>query len=118
MVRQRSSGSTGFGRKSLRPAARTRSREYSRPYAAVRSRGHDGHGACGFIGEATDLALSLVVGLGGAHPSRLGLLAPPPARDLRHVVAVLGNVLLVLYELVAHRLLGVGGAGAELGHPV
>src|SRR5262245_34473064 len=42
---------------------------------------------------------------------------PAPARDLRHVVAVLPNVVLVLKQLLLDRLLEIGGAGAQLRQP-
>src|SRR5215472_15224543 len=45
----------------------------------------------------------------GAVPRR-----PAPARDRRHVVAVLPNVVLVLDQLLLDRLLEIGGAGAQL----
>src|SRR5262245_32363218 len=48
----------------------------------------------------------------GAVPRR-----PAPARDLRHVVAVLPNVVLVLEQLLLDRLLEIGGAGAQLRQP-
>src|SRR6516162_1459611 len=44
----------------------------------------------------------------------LHLLAPPPAGDFRHVVAVLANVLLVLYQLVSQRLLGISCSTTQL----
>src|SRR5262249_10476210 len=47
-----------------------------------------------------------------------GFLPPLPAGDLRHVVAVAGDVPPVLDELVADGLLGVGGACPQLGHAV
>ena len=50
-----------------------------------------------------------VVGLGRADASRCRRPPPGPARDLRHVLAVAADVLLVLDQLVADRLLGVGG---------
>src|SRR5215813_7280786 len=46
------------------------------------------------------------------------VLAPRPAADLRHVLTVLSDVLLVLDEFVADRLLGIGGSGAQLRHTV
>src|SRR5262249_52523442 len=56
-----------------------------------------------------------VVRLGGRTARRGGGLAPPlPARDLRHVVAVLADVQLVFDELVAARLLRVRRPRAEL----
>src|SRR5690348_6908378 len=53
-------------------------------------------------------------GVVDAWASRLLLLAPPPAGDFRHVVAVLADIVLVLDQLVAQRLLEVGGPSAEL----
>ena len=43
---------------------------------------------------------------------------PAPVLDLGHVVAVAGDVLLVLDQLVAESLLGISGHIAELRHPV
>src|ERR1700674_1952578 len=51
----------------------------------------------------------------GPGPARRG---PAPVLDLGHVVAVAGDVLLVLNQLIAHRLLGISGDIAELWHPV
>src|SRR5262245_23712933 len=48
----------------------------------------------------------------GAVPRR-----PAPARDLRHVVAVLPNVVLVLEQLLLDRLLEIAGAGPQLRQP-
>src|SRR5262245_58564160 len=47
-----------------------------------------------------------------------GLLTPPPARDLGHVVTVTRDVLLVVNELAAHRLLGVRRTRTQLRHAV
>src|SRR6186713_978776 len=63
-------------------------------------------------------ALSDVVTFRG-RSMPLGLaLAPSPVRYFRHVIAVLGDVVLVLEELVRDRLLGVGRARPELGQAV
>src|SRR5262247_4909729 len=98
------------------------------PYWARSSRHSGGAGAFAPRGLSALMSLSSpprvawaehgshVVGLGGAHALHLRLLPPSPARDLGHVVTVLGDVLLVLHEPVAQRLLRIGGAGAELGH--
>src|SRR5215467_4363008 len=59
-----------------------------------------------------------VVGLCGTHPSGSRFLPPPPAGDLGHIVAVPGDELLVVDELVADRLLGVSGARPKLRHAV
>src|SRR4051794_37964772 len=48
-----------------------------------------------------------VVGLGRPDAGRRRLLSPPPAGDLGHVIAVAGNVLLVVDELVTDCLLGI-----------
>src|SRR5262249_28434715 len=61
---------------------------------------------------------SEVVSLCGTHPSGSRFLPPPPAGDLGHIVAVPGDELLVVDELVADRLLGVSGARPELRHAV
>src|SRR5690242_809587 len=66
-----------------------------------------------FVSPASD-----VVGLGRTDTCRCRFLSPPPARDLRHVVAVSANEFLVVDELVADGLLGVSGPGAQLGHAV
>src|SRR5262245_10289362 len=70
-----------------------------------------GRGASGVVGFG-GRALAAVVAAGR------GLLAPAPAGDLRHVLAVLLDVLLVLDELVADGLLGPGGAAAEPRHAI
>src|SRR5436190_22244161 len=44
--------------------------------------------------------------------------APLPIANLRHVLAVFADVLLVIDELVPNQLLGVSGARAERGHPI
>ena len=59
-----------------------------------------------------------VIGLCRTNPRRSRLLPPPPAGDLGHIVAVPGDELLVVDELVADRLLGVGGPRPELRHAV
>src|SRR5262249_16111521 len=59
-----------------------------------------------------------VVGLCGTHPRGSRFLPPPPAGDLGHIVAVPGDELLVVDELVADRLLGVSGARTKLRHAV
>src|SRR5262245_20792395 len=64
-----------------------------------------------------------VVALGRGAPSgasRRGAVPRRPARthEIRHVVAVLLNVLLVLDQLLLDRLLEIGGAGAQLRQPV
>src|SRR5262245_50598719 len=46
------------------------------------------------------------------------LLSPPPAGDLGHVVTIAGDELLMVDELVADRLLGVGGPRPKLRHAV
>ena len=45
-------------------------------------------------------------------------MTPLPVGDLGHVLSVLGDVLLVLKQLVPYRLLGIGGAGPELRQPI
>src|SRR5260370_11794499 len=61
-------------------------------------------------------AQSGVVPRGVGNPWAAGvlLLAPPPVRDFRNVVAVLADIVLVLDQLVAQRLLEVSGPSAEL----
>src|SRR5215467_1849730 len=59
-----------------------------------------------------------VVGLSGTDRCRACFLTPPPARDLWHVVAVSADVCLVVDQLVADRLFGVGGSRPELGYTV
>src|SRR5262249_60440256 len=54
------------------------------------------------------------VGLG----ARGFVTAPAPAQDFGHVFTVLGDVVLVLDQLLADGLLGVGGARAELRHAI
>ena len=53
-------------------------------------------------------------------PSSLPLSPCPHCQsgDLGHVLAVLGDVLFVLEQLVANRLLGIGGAGPKLRQPI
>ena len=53
-------------------------------------------------------------GVANTWAAGLLLLAPPPVGDFRHVVAVLANVVLVLDQLVAQRLLEVGRPSAKL----
>src|SRR4029450_7085127 len=58
---------------------------------------------------------------GGISAGPLGALAvarPAPLPDLGHVLAVPGDVLLVLDQLVANGLLGVRGARAQLGDAI
>src|SRR5882724_11371452 len=43
---------------------------------------------------------------------------PLPVAHLRQILAMFGNVLLVLDALVTHSLLGIGHAGAELRHAI
>ena len=58
-----------------------------------------------------------IVGLRRTHASGpFGLRAPLPAHDLGHVVAVPGNVRLVLQERFRDRLLSARGLWAELRH--
>src|SRR6516165_3460513 len=57
---------------------------------------------------------SNVIRLRRADPCESRFLSPPPAGNLRHVVAVSRNEVLVVDELVADRLLGVGGPCPEL----
>src|SRR5262249_13314572 len=59
-----------------------------------------------------------VVGLGRFNPCRSRLLPPPPAGDLGHVVAVSTDVLLVIDELVADRLLAVSSTRPKLRHAI
>src|SRR5438045_1763340 len=59
-----------------------------------------------------------VVGLGRADGRSCSLLPPSPAGNLGHVIAVPGNVLLVVDELVADCLLGISGPRSELRHAV
>src|SRR4051794_12126435 len=59
-------------------------------------------------------ALHVVALRGRAALAGRRLRPPLPAADLRHVVAVLADVLLVLDQLLVDRLLEVRGAGAEL----
>src|SRR5262249_3554898 len=61
---------------------------------------------------------SNVVGLCGTHPSGSRFLPPPPAGDLGHIVPIPGDELLMVDELVADRLLRVGGARPKLRYPV
>src|SRR5918995_4910922 len=60
-------------------------------------------------------ASSDVVGFRRTDPAGRCRLAPLPARDIGHVVAVARDVFLVLDQLVLDRLLGVGGPRPELG---
>src|SRR5207248_5853442 len=46
------------------------------------------------------------------------LAAPPPVANFRQIVAVAHDVFAVLDELVAQRLLDVGRARAQAGHPI
>src|SRR5690348_5009942 len=59
-----------------------------------------------------------VVGLRRTDISDRRRLSPRPALDLRHIVAVPADVLLVFYELVADRLLGIGSPRAEFRHAI
>src|SRR5271166_3551455 len=59
-----------------------------------------------------------VVGLCRAHTYGGRFLPPPPAGDLGHVVAIPRDVLLVLDQSVADRLLGVSGPCREVWHTV
>src|SRR5262249_31608458 len=63
-------------------------------------------------------ATSDVVGLGGTGHFRACFLSPPPARDLRHVVAVPADVCLVVDQLVADRLFGVRSSCPKLGDAI
>src|SRR5262244_2381905 len=45
-------------------------------------------------------------------------LTPLPVGNFRHVLTVLGDVLLVLKQLVVNRLFGIGGAGAKFWQPI
>src|SRR5262245_40709006 len=63
-------------------------------------------------------AASDVVGLCRAKARRRRFPAPLPARDLGHVVTIPADVLLMVNELVADRLLGIGCTCPELGHAV
>src|SRR5919106_719671 len=76
--------------------------------------------SAGSIGEVRHpLEVLDVIGLGGAgRPCLRPGLPPLPPADLRHVLAVLGDVVLVLDELVADPLLEVRGAGPEAGNSV
>ena len=72
-----------------------------------------------FVGVPIDRLASKVRGGISRDLADVAPAVPPlPIDDLRHVLAVLVDVLGVLDQFVAHRLLGVGGSGAELGHPV
>src|SRR5439155_4974749 len=84
----------------LEPLFRTRTRMELPRSAAI---GHPGRQAGGAAARARRAA--------GA-----GRLAPAPVADLRQVVAALPDVRLVLDQLVAEGLLGVGRDGAEAGH--
>src|SRR5438445_751570 len=58
---------------------------------------------------------SNVVPFGGSAPRTRGtFLTPLPAADGRNVVAMPGDVLLVLDQLLVDRLLEIGGSGAQL----
>src|SRR5215813_14939625 len=59
----------------------------------------------------------VALGRGASGASRRGAVPrrPAPARDLRHVVAVLPNVVLVLDQLLLDRLIEIGGAGPSCG---
>src|SRR5437763_9918449 len=59
-----------------------------------------------------------VVGLGRPDVRSRSLLPPSPTGNLGHVIAIPGNVLLVVDELVANRLLRIGGPCSELLHAV
>src|SRR4029450_12247635 len=61
---------------------------------------------------------SNVVGPCRTDPCESRFLSPPPTGDLGHIVAVSGDELLMLDELVADRLLGVSGPRSELRHAV
>ena len=63
-------------------------------------------------------AESDVIGLCRTNPRGSPLLPPPPASDLRHIVPVSADVVLVVDELVTDRLLRVGGARPELRYSV
>src|SRR3984885_12711539 len=60
-----------------------------------------------------DPAISDVVALRRVDTLHRGRLPPRPASDLGHVVAVPADVFLVFDELVADRLLGIGGPRAK-----
>src|SRR5262249_44859892 len=55
-----------------------------------------------------------IVCLGGMHSGRSSILPPPPMRDLGHIIAVAGDVVLMVDELVAHDLLGIRSPRAQL----
>src|SRR6476620_10981589 len=58
---------------------------------------------------------SYVVAFGRGPPSLLHFsLIPLPVGDLGHVLSVLGDILLVLKQLLSYRLFGIGGAGSKL----
>src|ERR1043165_2058449 len=59
-----------------------------------------------------------IVGFGRAARFGCGFLTPPPAADLRYVVAMTRDVLSVLDELIADGLFGIGRAGAGLWHAI
>src|SRR5580704_8318077 len=71
---------------------------------------------CLIANRFTSPPRSDVVGLSRVDGRGSRFLAPPPAGDLGHVVAVAADVFLVVDELVADRLLGIGGARPKLGH--
>src|SRR6516225_577830 len=59
-----------------------------------------------------------VIRLRRADPRGSRFLSPPPAGDLGHIVTVPSDELLVVDELVADRLFGVGGPCPKLRHAV
>ena len=82
-----------------KPISRYRRSSFSASSKSIKGRSNDRPRGSDVVGRRVG-----AVALDRARPT------PSPVADLRHVVAVLGDVLLVLDQLVADRLLGVGGA--------
>src|SRR6266536_2615450 len=73
---------------------------------------------CRIANTFTFAPRSNVVGLCRTDPCESRFLSPPPTGDLGHIVAVSGDELLMVDELVADRLLGVSGPRSEPRHAV